>query len=68
MEELDDVFTRLKKNKAPGPDAVRAEIILLLNYWGQQDLLKIINQCFREQKVPQSCKEALVISHQHIQR
>ena len=40
MEELDYVITRLKKNKAPGPDEVRAEITLLLNYWGEQDLLK----------------------------
>ena len=62
MQELDYVITRLQKNKAPGPDETRAEIILLLNYWGQQELLRIINQCFRERKVPQSSKEALNVS------
>ena len=62
MEELDYAIARLKKNKAPGPDEVRAEIILLPNYWGQQELLKIVNQCFREQKVSQSCKETLIVS------
>ena len=62
MEELDYVITSLKKNKAPGPDEVRAEVILVLNYWGQQELLKIINQCFRERKVLQSWKEALIVS------
>ena len=62
MEELDYVISGLKKNKAPGPDEVRAEIILLLKYWGQQELRKIINQCIREQKVPQSWKEALIVS------
>ena len=62
MEELEYVISRLKKNQAPGPDEARAEIILLLNYWGQQELLKIMNQCFREQNVPQSWKEALIVS------
>ena len=63
MEQLDSVIARLKNNKAPGSDEVTAEIILLLNYWGQQELLKIINHCFREQKVvPQSWKEALIVS------
>ena len=62
MEELDYVISRLKEKKAPGPDEVRAEIILLLNYWGQQELLKIFNRCFREQKVPKSWKKALIVS------
>ena len=50
MEELEYVLSRLKKNKAPGPDEARAEITLLLNYWGQQEFLKIINGAFGNKK------------------
>ena len=61
MEELEYVIPRLKKNKARGPDEVRAEIILLLNYWGQQELLKTIDHCFREQSTAIR-KKALIVS------
>ena len=39
MEELDAVLATLRKNKAPGPDDIRSEFILLLDHWGQKHLL-----------------------------
>ena len=62
MEELDTVLATLRKNKAPGPDDVRAELILLLDNWGQEELLRLLNRCLMEKTVPQSWKNAFVVS------
>ena len=62
MEELEQVIAGLKRGKAPGPDEVRAELILFLDYWGQNQLLRLLNRCFESKTVPDSWKEAFVVS------
>ena len=62
MEELDTVLATLRKNKAPGPDNIRAELILFLDNWGQHELLTLLNRCLAETQVPQGWKNAFIVS------
>ena len=60
--ELSDVIKQLRKAKAPGPDNIRNELVLLLDYIGEQQLLEMFNECFSSATVPQEWKEALIVS------
>ena len=62
MEELDTVLATLRKNKAPGPDDIRSELILFLDNWGQDELLTLLNRSLTEKQVPQGWKNAFIIS------
>ena len=62
VEELVSVLATLRKNKAPGPDDIRSELILLLDHWGQNHLLRLLSRCLQEKQVPQSWKNAFVVS------
>ena len=39
IEELQDALRRMKKNKAPGPDGIHAEMLMLLDATNEQILL-----------------------------
>ena len=60
--ELSVVLKQLRKAKAPGPDGIRNELVLLLDYVGEQQLLQMFNDCLSTATVPQEWKEALVVS------
>ena len=60
--ELSDVIKQLRKAKAPGPDNIHNELVLLLDYIGEQQLLEMFNECFSSATVPQEWKEALIVS------
>ena len=62
MIELSDVIRQLKKNKAPGPDGVRAELIKHLNYVNEQALLDLLNECLRRERVPAEWKRAHIVT------
>ena len=62
MIELSEVIKQLRKAKAPGPDNIRNEMVLLLDYIGEQQLLEMFNDCFSSATVPQEWKEALIVS------
>ena len=52
----------MKKGKAPGPDGLRPDPILLLDYYGELRLLDIMNGCWYKRRIPQKWKDAQVIS------
>ena len=60
-EELTTVLTQLKRNKAPGLDEIRNDIILLLDDIGERILLDLMNECFHSKQIPESWKEALIV-------
>ena len=62
MEELAEVLKSLKKDKALGPDGIKNGAILILDYVGELEILKLLNHCLTEKKVPQEWKDAFVAS------
>ena len=62
MVELQSTLCKMKKGKAPGPDGLRPDPILLLDHYGECRLLDIMNECWISRKLPQSWKDAQVIS------
>ena len=62
MEELAEVLKSFKKDKAPGPDGIKNGAILILDYVGELEILKLMNHCLTEKKVPQEWKDAFVVS------
>ena len=62
LEELEDILFQLKKGKAPGPDNVRTELVMLLDHFGKLRLLQILNESFERRSVPSSWKEAMIVS------
>ena len=55
-------MARLKKNKAPGPDGLVNELILLLDREGEKELLKIYNHCWLQGEFPDTWAQAFVVS------
>ena len=62
MVELQSALNKMKKGKAPGPDGLRPDPVLLLDHYGECRLLDIMNECWISRKIPQSWKDAQVIS------
>ena len=62
MVELQSALSKMKKGKAPGPDGLRPDPVLLLDHYGECRLLDIMNDCWLARKIPQSWKDAQVIS------
>ena len=60
-EELTTVLNQLKKDKAPGLDNIRNDIIMLLDDIGERILLDLMNECFNTKQIPESWKEALIV-------
>ena len=60
MEELQRALgkTRSRRGKAPGPDGLRPDPILLLDHYGELRLL----ECWHNRTIPQEWKDAQVIS------
>ena len=61
-DEIDEVLNQLKKHRAPGPDEITNEEILLLDDIHQTELLAIMNECWRTQKIPEEWKYAHVVN------
>ena len=62
IEELQAALQKLKKQKAPGPDEVLNELFLLLDDHNALTLLKFYNKIWAYGDVPNSWKEAIVVS------
>ena len=61
-EELDTVLATARKNKALSPDYIRAELILLLDNGGQDELLSLRNCCLSEKQSPAKMENAFLVS------
>ena len=62
LEELQTALTKLKKNKAPGPDSLSNEFLLWLDENGEQHLLTTLQGVWDEGKVPDSWKHAAIVT------
>ena len=62
MEELQTALSKLRRGRAPGPDNLRSDIILLLDYYGEQQLLELYNQCWASKTIPKGWKDAIAVS------
>ena len=62
MIELQEAIQKLRKNRPPGPDNIRGDLIKLLNYYGEVQLVAIYNQCWAEKRIPQGWKDAIAVS------
>ena len=62
LEELEGALGKLKKNKAPGPDKVSNELVLLMDPQTKTLLLGYYNQTWAHGEAPDSWNEAVVVS------
>ena len=62
MDELDDTLGKLRKNKAPGPDKVSNELLLMMDPQTKTLRLGCYNRIWVEGEAPESWKEAVVVS------
>ena len=62
MEELQRALGKTRRGKAPGPDGLRPDPVLLLDHFGELRLLDIMNECWHNRTIPQEWKDAQVIS------
>ena len=62
MEELQTTLSKLRRGRAPGPDNLRADIILLLDYYREQQLLELYNHCWTSKTIPKGWKDAIAVS------
>ena len=62
MEELQRALGKTRRGKAPGPDGLRPDPVLLLDQFGELRLLDIMNECWHNRTIPQEWKDAQVIS------
>ena len=49
------------KKKAPGQDGIPNEFYKMLTREGMEELLKMMNKIWKEAKIPESWKEALIL-------
>ena len=63
-KELCQVISKLKSNKASGPDAIPPEFWKALAKDGQalEHFRGLCNQCWRQRRIPKSCHKASVVS------
>ena len=61
-EELGTVLKQLKRRKAPGPDGVKAELFMLLDYVGEGKLVQLYNECLSSGAIPEEWKNAFIVS------
>ena len=62
IEELQTALQKLKTDKAPGPDDLQNEVIMLLDDYGELQLLDIFNEAWNSGEVPETWLQAKVIS------
>ena len=62
MEELQTALAKVRKGRAAGPDGMRSDVVRLLDYYGEQQLLDLYNQCLITKTVPNKWKEAIAVS------
>ena len=62
MEELQAALAKVRKGRAAGPDGMRSDVVRLLDYYGEQQLLDLYDQCLITKTVPKKWKEAIAVS------
>ena len=59
--ELTLVLSKLRSNRSPGSDEIRAEVIKWSSYDFHLSLLSLLNKCFLAQEVPKDWQHSLVV-------
>ena len=62
MDELQQAIRVLRRNRAPGTDGVTQDLLKMLDYSAEKQLLSLLNQCLRERKIPEDWKQARIVS------
>jgi hypothetical protein len=60
-QELEESLAKLKKKKAPGPDAITNEILKHLGHEAKKVLLQIFNQSWKSGRVLTKWKETTIV-------
>ena len=60
--ELTATLNKLKKGKAPGPDGLRQDLLLLMDTFGEAQILDLMNTCWTTKTIPQDWKDAIACS------
>ena len=61
MAELHGALRKLKRNKAPGLDGVKQDVLRLLDYYAETKLLQLLNECLTSGKIPKEWKQARIV-------
>jgi ribonuclease HI len=61
IQELEKALRKLKPKKSPGPDNVHNEMLKHLGSSGKKTLLKLINNTWRNSKIPKAWRNAYII-------
>ena len=61
MAELQGALRKLQRNKAPGLDGVKQDVLRLLDYCAETKLLQLLNECLTSGKIPKEWKQARVV-------
>ena len=60
-KELDEAIKSLKNGKAPGIDKITTEMIKYLDRDGKENLRKLINRVWKEERVPKEWEIAMIV-------
>ena len=63
IAELQTALTKLKKNKAPGPDGITNELYGLLDTEGELNLLQLYNDILTTPHIPEDWYLATSLAH-----
>ena len=61
-EELYIALAKLRKGKAPGPDSITSEMLLLLDQTGEETLLQLFNNVWSSRTLPPEWAQAIIVS------
>ena len=62
LEEVLTALAKLRAGKAPGLDGIPADSLRQLDHTNQHKLLRLMNNCLHQRKIPKSWKRAPVVS------
>ena len=62
LADLHAAIAKIKKNRAPGPDGIPAELFTLLDRDGELELLALYNEVWHTTEIPTHWTEATVVS------
>ena len=61
MSELQGALRKLKRNKAPGLDGIKQDVLRLMDYYAETKLLQLLNECLTSGKIPKDWKQARIV-------
>ena len=61
LEEVTDAIKQTKGNRAPGEDRITADMLKADPHLSAQMLVKVFNQAWDEEKVPEDWKRGIIV-------